>query len=234
MEYIDYIKTNNLHQSPSILKENQKIYSDCLILNTYLDKGCVVGERSFIQKSSIGLQTRIDRDNQIQDSVIGDRSYTGRFSLIFKTKIGKFSSLSYGVVLGAAGHNMTRATTHPFIYKNNFYGLCCGGQIESDLFDYDLSIGNDVWIGANCTIIRNLEIGHGAVIGANSFVNKDIPPYAIAVGSPCKVIGFRFTEDIISKLLTLKWWNWDDNKIDRNKSFFCNQLSYKSFDTIVE
>lgn len=52
-------------------------------------------------------------------------------------------------------------------------------------------IGDDVWIGANCTILGGVTIGNGAVIGAGAVVTKDIPPYTIAVGNPAKVIKER-------------------------------------------
>lgn len=52
-------------------------------------------------------------------------------------------------------------------------------------------IGSDVWVGANCTILGGVNIGDGAVIGAGSVVTKDVPPYAIVVGNPAKVIKDR-------------------------------------------
>lgn len=57
-------------------------------------------------------------------------------------------------------------------------------------------IGNGVWVACNCVITAGVTIGDGAIIGANSVVTKDIPPYAIAVGSPAKVIGYRTEEGI--------------------------------------
>lgn len=51
-----------------------------------------------------------------------------------------------------------------------------------------ITIGNDVWIGANCTITAGVTIGDGSIIGAGSVVTKDIPSGVIAVGNPCKVM----------------------------------------------
>lgn len=75
----------------------------------------------------------------------------------------------------------------------------------------------------DCFRQHNFEggvIGNGAVIGANSVVTKSIPDYAIAVGSPCRVIGYRFSEDIIEQLLKIKWWDWDEDKIRENMKYF--------------
>lgn len=77
-------------------------------------------------------------------------------------------------------------------------------------------IGNDVWIGRDVTILPSVNIGDGAVIGTGAVVNRDIPPYAIAVGVPAKVIKYRFTPDEIEKLLKIKWWNWTDEQIKKN------------------
>ena len=52
-------------------------------------------------------------------------------------------------------------------------------------------IENDVWLGAHVTVAMNVRIGAHSIIGANSFVNKDIPPYSVAVGSPARVIRSR-------------------------------------------
>jgi acetyltransferase-like isoleucine patch superfamily enzyme len=72
----------------------------------------------------------------------------------------------------------------------------------------DVTIGNDVWIGQHVTILSGVTIGDGAVIGAHSVVGKSIPPYAIAVGNPARVIRYRFDEKTIEMLLKIQWWNW--------------------------
>jgi virginiamycin A acetyltransferase len=80
----------------------------------------------------------------------------------------------------------------------------------------DIIIGNDVWIGYNATIMAGVKIGDGAIIGTNATVVKDVEPYSIVGGNPAQEIKKRFSEETISKLLELKWWNWDIEKITRN------------------
>lgn len=79
----------------------------------------------------------------------------------------------------------------------------------------NIIVENDVWIGAKSTIMDGVTIHNGSVVGACSVVTKDVPPYAIVAGNPATIIRYRFSNDIIEKLLSIAWWNWpqDTNKI---------------------
>jgi acetyltransferase-like isoleucine patch superfamily enzyme len=77
----------------------------------------------------------------------------------------------------------------------------------------DIVVENDVWIGAKSTIMSGVKIHNGSVVGANSVVTKDIPPYAIAVGNPAKIVKYRFDERQIESLLKIKWWDWTEDRI---------------------
>lgn len=89
----------------------------------------------------------------------------------------------------------------------------------------DVVIGNDVWIGEDVFITSGVIIGDGCCIGAKSVVTKDLPPYSICVGSPCKPIKMRFSENVINFLIKIKWWNWSENKMRNNKKFFYTNLN---------
>lgn len=80
----------------------------------------------------------------------------------------------------------------------------CKGNIE---------IENDVWIGAKSTIMSGVKIGNGSVVGSCSVVTKDVPPYAIVVGNPARVVKYRFSELQIEKLLKISWWDWTEDRI---------------------
>ena len=77
----------------------------------------------------------------------------------------------------------------------------------------DIIVGNDVWIGAKSTIMSGVKIGHGAIIGSTATVAKDVPPYAIVVGNPGKIVKYRFTEKQIESLLKIAWWDWTEDRI---------------------
>jgi virginiamycin A acetyltransferase len=138
-----------------------------------------------------------------------------------KVIIGNFCSIALEVLILLGGnHSLNWISAYPFeneainFHKrpNNFYEKSKG----------DVIIGNDVWIGRRVIILSGVKIGDGAVIAAGSVVTKDIPPYAIAGGNPAKTIRKRFNEDIIKALLIIKWWDWDDEKINDNLSFICS------------
>lgn len=93
-------------------------------------------------------------------------------------------------------------------------------------------VGNDVWLGDDVFITAGVKIGDGCIVGARSVVTKDLPPYTVCVGTPCKPVKKRYSEDVIHFLTKLKWWNWDDDKIKRNKKFFFTDLNDLTVDQI--
>ncbi len=128
------------------------------------------------------------------------------------TEIGKYCSIAKNVRLLNRDHPLEFKSTHAF-YFNSKLGFC-----EEDLINYiPLLIGHDVWIGYGALILPSVKnIGTGAVIGAGAIVTKDIPPYAIAVGNPARIIKYRFPEKDRKHLLSSLWW---EVPIDEIKSY---------------
>ena len=141
-----------------------------------------------------------------------------------KLIIGNFCSIASNVNIYLGGNHRTDwVTTYPFghINKqvfNNFNGV--GNPSTKG----NVIIGNDVWIGGNVTIMSGVTIGDGAVIANNSHVVKNIEPYSLIGGNPAKFIKYRFTQEQIKKLLEIKWWYWDDNKINKYTPLLCNNI----------
>lgn len=134
-----------------------------------------------------------------------------------KLIIGKFCAIAKGIkfIMNGANHRMNGITTYPFNIMGNGWEKSAP-KLENLPLKGDIVIGNDVWIGENVTILPGVHIGDGVIIGANSVVAKDIEPYSVAVGNPCRVVRKRFDEEIIKKLYALKWWDWDEEKIFKN------------------
>ena len=123
-----------------------------------------------------------------------------------KLIIGKFCQIAAGVefVMNGANHQMSGVSTYPF-YIFGTWQQDVPQQKDMPLKG-DTVIGNDVWIGQNSTILPGVHIGDGAIIGLNSVVAKDVPPYTIFAGNPAKFIRKRFDDELIDLLLKLKWW----------------------------
>ena len=124
--------------------------------------------------------------------------------------IGNYCSFAPGFKIFRANHKMELFTTHPITYG------AFGGEKITDLEQKHLSIGNDVWIGANVIILPGCEkIGDGACIGAGSIVTKDVPPYAIVVGNPAKVLRYRFDQSTIERIQNTQWWLMDKESLQK-------------------
>jgi len=137
-----------------------------------------------------------------------------------KLIIGKFCMIASGVkfIMNGANHKMDGITAYPF----NIFGKDWK-RVEprlSDLpFKGDTIIGNDVWIGNNATIMPGVKVGDGAIIATNATVVKDVAPYTVVGGNPATEIRKRFSPEKIAELLTMKWWDWNIEKITENLEF---------------
>ena len=134
--------------------------------------------------------------------------------------IGSFCSFSGGLKIftGKGGHRTEFVSTFPFGFAHpKIFPTDPKNLLLND--DANVVIGNDVWAGLNVTIMPGVTIGDGAVIANNSHVVKDVKPYTIVGGNPAKHIKYRFEEETISKLLKIRWWEWDDEKIRENVNY---------------
>ena len=138
--------------------------------------------------------------------------------------IGKFCSIACGAkfLFTSANHTQTSLSTYPFPIFFEEWGLDVQSITSAWDNKGDIIIGNDVWIGYEAVILSGVTIGDGAIIGTRAVVTKDVPPYTIVGGVPAKQIRKRFSEETISELLELKWWDWTFEKISQNIEFIKN------------
>lgn len=128
-----------------------------------------------------------------------------------KLYIGNYTAIGPNTVVYLGGNHITNwATAFPF----KAYYMFGNANSLTNYSNGDVVIGSDVWIAANTTIMSGVTIGDGAVIANNSHVVKDVEPYTIVGGNPAKVIRKRFSDAIISLLLGLKWWEFEDDQIN--------------------
>lgn len=145
------------------------------------------------KKIYIGKHTQID-----SNTVIEDYARIMEYVQITKAKIGRYASIADFVTIGAGEHSLEAISTsgHLAECSNNY----------KDLTNAPCEIGPDVWVCVGSIIRRGVKIGIGAVVGANSFVNKDVPPFAVVGGCPAKIIKYRFNQETRNKILESKYW----------------------------
>jgi len=209
------LATNKVKTISDKINPSAKVIDSTLSGDINIGEGALVKDAHLFGNITIGKYSTVNGPN------------TDIFCSRHSVKIGNFCSISRNVSIQEYDHITDRCTTY-FILHHIF------GEdwTKETVSKGSIEIGNDVWIGTQCIIVSGVKIGDGAVIGANSVVTKDIPPYAFAVGSPAKVIKYRFEENIIEKLLKIKWWDWPIEKIRNNRALFDGKLTLDKLNNI--
>ena len=170
-----------------------------------------IASTASVTNVSFGSYCEIGPHNFIENSHLGDYSYTGQFCFVQNAQIGKFANIAAAVRIGPTDHPYERASLHHFTYRPQMYGFADGE--DEAFFEHRLSrittIGHDTWIGHGAIIMPEVTVGNGAIIGSGAVVTKDIPPYAIAVGVPARIVKYRFEPDTIAALEKMQWWDWE-------------------------
>ena len=126
-----------------------------------------------------------------------------------KLIIGKFCQIAHGTtfIMGAANHRLGSATTYPFNVMGGVWREISTPHIEELPHKGDTVIGNDVWLGRNCTILPGVKIGNGAIVAACSVVTKDVAPYTVVGGTAARFLKKRFDDGTAALLEELRWWD---------------------------
>lgn len=167
-----------------------------------------------IKNSTIHKSSSVAAGCQIIDTTMDRHSFCGYDCIIVNTRIGSFCSIAGNCEIGGASHTIDWVSTSP-VFNENI------DQIKKKYSHFKFNplketwIGHDVWIGSRCMIKAGVKVDTGAVVGMGSVVTKDIPPYEIWAGNPAKFIRKRFDENTLGRLLDSKWWEWDDDKIEK-------------------
>ena len=150
---------------------------------------------------------------------MGRYSYTGADTYVTDAHIGNFCSIGSLCQIGGGMHPMDTVTMSPvFLHGRNF--------LKKNFADIPYSpsetveIGNDVWVGDGAYIKAGIKIGTGAIIGAHAVVTHDVEAYAVMAGVPARPIKKRFDNNVIERLLELKWWDWEEEKLRKYGPYF--------------
>ena len=147
----------------------------------------------------------------------GAFSYCGSFVSAYVASVGRYTSIAHGSSFGEGEHPVhwlgssscfyaAEEIWGPYLRRNgkSFTTL----PLEPEPKRHGITIGNDVWIGARVYIRGGVQVGDGAIIGANAVVIRDVPPFAVVAGNPSRVIKMRFADPVIEALMELRWWDY--------------------------
>lgn len=134
-------------------------------------------------------------------------------------RIGAYCSIASGVQIFLGNHHRTDwVSSYPFpaFFEEARHIPDCGVSRG------DVTIGSDVWLCANCTILSGVTIGHGSVVGTGAVVTKDVEPYAVVVGNPARTVRFRFDKETRLALLEAAWWDWSLAEVREVVELLCS------------
>lgn len=190
-------------------------------LGLYINKLIKYLHRPALRDCDVDSTSHIGMASNCIRVKMGRYSYMGYNNSVCDTIIGSFCSIASNCAIGGGKHPLDSVSTSPVFYAGrNILRKNFSNNPEQK--NQGVEIGNDVWIGEAVFINDGVKIGTGAVVGAHCVVTKDVPPYAIVVGVPAKIIRYRFEEKIIDQLLKSEWWEWSDEKLSDMGPLFEN------------
>ena len=173
--------------------------------------------------SNIAKTAKVHRFAKLVNTKLGEHSYIGVGSWTTCCNIGKFCSIGANTNLGLTLHTLDTISTSPiFQLQKNATGV---SWTEKDyapniLETPQTTLEADVWVGSNAIIMPGITLHTGCVVGAGAVVTHNVPPYAIVAGVPARILRYRFSPEIIERLMEIKWWNLPDEEIARIKDLF--------------
>lgn len=175
-----------------------------------------IGYQSFADDCLFGMYNVLYNNVILTNVSMGDATYIANGTTIANTTIGKFCSIGPEVMCGLGIHPTNLVSTHPAFYSQKRQAGFTFADRDFVTENKPVTIGHDVWIGANAVIADGVTIGNGAIVAAGAVATKDVAPYAIVGGVPAALIRRRFSDDIVDRLLASEWWNRDWEWLQKN------------------
>lgn len=175
----------------------------CFLKNIIKNPNIIVGDYTYYD--DFESVENFEKNVKYHFDITGDKLIIGNFCMIA-------SDVKF--IMNGANHLTDAISAYPFAIFGNDWQNAMDGKTYP--VKGDTTIGNDVWIGHNATIMAGVTIGDGAIIATNATVTKDVEPYSIVGGNPAQLIRKRFSDEVISELLAIQWWHWDIEKITQH------------------
>ena len=167
-----------------------------------------------VRATTFGRWCEVGARTKVAESSFGDYSYVVNDSDIIYTTVGKFCSIAAHTRLNPGNHPLDRVMLSHVGYRSSAYGL---GPDDPGVFNRrrgsPVTLGHDVWIGHGAVVLPGVTVGTGAAVGAGAIVTKAVPPFAVVVGNPGRVLRMRFPDAVIADLLRIAWWDWPHERI---------------------
>lgn len=180
---------------------------------TVLSDGPSIAATAWISACDLGHYTEVADGARIEESTLDDYSYVMERCDIVFASIGKFANIASEVRINPSNHPMDWVSQHHFLYRRRMYGL--HAEDHAAFFNWRrrqrVSIGHDTWLGHRAIIMPGVRIGNGAVVGSGAIVTHDVPPYAIVVGAPARVLRYRFPDAIWRAIEATGWYYWGES-----------------------
>ena len=175
----------------------------CFLKNIVKNPNIIVGDYTYYD--DFAHVDNFEKNVKYLFDFVGDKLIIGKFCMIA-------SDVTF--IMNGANHLSTALSSYPF----SVFGQGWAHAMDGKTYPYkgDTVIGNDVWIGYKATIMPGVNIGDGAIIASHAVVTKDVAPYSVVGGNPARKIKQRFSDQTVTKLLALRWWDWPIDKITRN------------------
>ena len=183
-----------------------KVYNGADVRGSQIGQCSIIGDDTTVIRCEVGDYVSLNRRNIVNDSIIGNLTYTGIDVAIHTSEIGACCSIAAMSEIGAKSHALDSASLMP----GQSYSFVRSGVRTSGKEGYEIScrIGGDSWIGSHVVVLDGVSIGPGCVIGAGAVVNMDTPPllgcsWSACENYPLQVLGRRRREIASNQMVGL-------------------------------
>jgi len=186
-----------------------------------------IGYMALAKRSKFGRFITLYDHVHLDRVAIGDMSYVSRATRITNTTVGKYCCIGPESLIGLGRHPSSKfVSSHPAFYSTRKQAQLSFVEIQKFEEFRNITIGNDVWIGARVVVLDGASIGDGAIIAAGAVVSGVVPAYAIVRGVPATVVKYRFDDATIEALQQSKWWDMPFNILQENSRHFEDPESF--------